>query len=214
MFYSLRKKISSESIPSLLILITFFMSGCAALIYQVVWQRYLFTALGVDVDSVTLIVSTFMLGIGVGGACGGWIADSFPRARLKVYAFCELMLACVGAASPLLFHGIQDFAATGVSYAGVSILSVALVFLPTFVMGLTLPVLTLYFDESLSNVGVSVGMLYFFNTLGAAFGAWLTANVFFMYLGLNASAWGAAVLNLLCFGIVCYCVIFLRRARL
>ena len=36
----------------ILISATFFASGCAALIYQLVWQRYLFTGLGVDIDEV------------------------------------------------------------------------------------------------------------------------------------------------------------------
>lgn len=62
-----------KKISSALIALTFFASGCAALVYQIVWQRYLFTGLGVDIDSVTLIVSSFMLGIGIGGALGaGW----------------------------------------------------------------------------------------------------------------------------------------------
>ena len=59
-----------KKLSSVLIALTFFASGCAALVYQVVWQRYLFTGLGVDIDSVTLIVSSFMLGIGIGGALG------------------------------------------------------------------------------------------------------------------------------------------------
>lgn len=183
-----------------LISATFFASGCAALIYQLVWQRYLFTGLGVDIDSVTLIVSTFMLGIGIGGALGGWLADQRPRERLRMYALAELALALIGFSSPWLFAGIQSFSAHGWSYGGVSAVAVATVLVPTTIMGTTLPLLTMYFDETLSNVGVSVGMLYFFNTLGAAFGAWLAASVLFVAWGLNASAWLAAATNLCCFG--------------
>lgn len=182
-----------------LIALTFFASGCAALIYQIVWQRYLFTGLGVDIDSVTLIVSTFMLGIGIGGALGGWLADSRPRDRLKMYALAELALAVIGVSSPWLFAGIQSLSGMGWHYGGVGVVAVAAVLVPTTIMGTTLPLLTMYFDEALANVGVSVGMLYFFNTLGAASGAWLTANVLFMTWGLNASVWLAAAINLCCF---------------
>ena len=184
----------------ILISATFFASGCAALIYQLVWQRYLFTGLGVDIDSVTLIVSTFMLGIGIGGGLGGWPADHWSRDRLRMYALAELALAVIGAFSPWLFAGIQSLSGYGWSYAGVSAMAVATVLVPTTIMGTTLPLLTMYFDETLSNVGVSVGMLYFFNTLGAAVGTWLTASVLFVSWGLNASAWLAAVTNLCCFG--------------
>jgi predicted membrane-bound spermidine synthase len=186
---------------SFLLLSTFFASGCAALIYQLVWQRYLFTGLGVDIDSVTLIVATFMLGIGIGGALGGWLADRRPHARLKMYAMAELALAVIGLSSPWLFSGVQSMGASGLSYGAVSVVAVVVVLLPTVIMGTTLPLLTLHFDETLANVGVSVGMLYFFNTLGAAFGAWLTANVLFMHWGLDASVWVAAAINLTCFGV-------------
>jgi MFS family permease len=188
------KKLTPSLIAS-----TFFASGCAALIYQVVWQRYLFTGLGVDIDSVTLIVSTFMLGIGLGGALGGWSADRWPHSRLRLYALAELALALMGSISPWLFSGIQSLSGQGWSYGGVGLLSVCIVLIPTTIMGTTLPLLTMYFDESLANVGVSVGILYFFNTMGAAFGAWLTAHVLFMDWGLNASAWLAALINLCCF---------------
>ena len=44
------------------LLLLFFVSGAAALIYQICWQRLLFESVGVDIESVTIIVSTFMLG--------------------------------------------------------------------------------------------------------------------------------------------------------
>ena len=44
----------------------FFISGFSALIYQVVWQRLLFAAFGVNIESVTVTVSLFMFGLGVG----------------------------------------------------------------------------------------------------------------------------------------------------
>jgi len=42
----------------------FFMSGFAALIYQIAWQRMLFTAFGVDLESITIIIAVFMAGLG------------------------------------------------------------------------------------------------------------------------------------------------------
>src|SRR5262249_6293057 len=49
----------------------FFLSGFAALIYQIVWQRVLFAAFGVNIESVTITVSLFMFGLGVGSLVGG-----------------------------------------------------------------------------------------------------------------------------------------------
>jgi predicted membrane-bound spermidine synthase len=44
----------------------FFLSGFSSLIYQVVWQKALSQIIGVDHVSVTLIISLFMLGLGLG----------------------------------------------------------------------------------------------------------------------------------------------------
>ena len=191
-----------------LLLVTFFLSGCAALIYQIVWQRYLFTGLGVDIDSVTLIVSSFMLGIGIGGALGGWVADNIPDQRLKIYAAAEFFLALIGFSSPWLFSMIQSLSGSGWSYAGVSLVSVLAVLVPTTIMGMTLPLLTVYFNDALQNIGASTGALYFFNTLGAAFGAWLTVEWLFVSWGLDQSAQLAASIN------ICCCILILSTSKI
>ena len=41
----------------------FFVSGFAALTYQIVWQRALFAIYGINIESVTVVVSAFMLGL-------------------------------------------------------------------------------------------------------------------------------------------------------
>lgn len=51
----------------------FLISGFAALIYQIVWQRSLFTAFGVNIESITIIVSIFMFGLGIGSLAGGFV---------------------------------------------------------------------------------------------------------------------------------------------
>ena len=43
--------------------VAFFLSGAAALVYQVVWQRILTLHTGIGVVSVSLIVAAFMAGI-------------------------------------------------------------------------------------------------------------------------------------------------------
>jgi predicted membrane-bound spermidine synthase len=187
-----------KKLPFALLLLTFFASGAAALIDQLVWQRYLFTGLGVDLDSMTLIVSTFMLGIGLGAAVGGELADRYPRDRVKMYAAAELVLGLIGLFSPLLFSRFHLLSEIGYSYPVVSILAMLCLLVPTAIMGITLPLLTMEFDEMLSNVGVSVGTLYFFNTLGASFGAWAVVNILFIDFGLGASSRLAGVTNLMC----------------
>lgn len=157
-----------------LLLASFFISGCSALIYQVSWQRALYGLIGVDMDSITIIVSVFMLGIGLGGMLGGWLSDRFPRQRLRWYAGIELSIALYGGASLWLLQVLQAGLAgsfLGDGAVGSAVASFGFLLLPTVLMGMTLPLLTMAFDERTANIGVSVGTLYFINTLGAATGA-------------------------------------------
>lgn len=172
------KKIRGLSLIDSLLLLSFFLSGCSALIYQVGWQRALYGVIGVDIDSITIIVSVFMLGIGFGGMLGGWIADRFPRQRIHFYAAVEFSIAVYGLFSLMMLTTIGDWlmraGGGGVLTAGAGF---TFFLLPTTLMGVTLPLLTLVFNEWRKNIGVSVGQLYFVNTFGAAAGAGLVPFV-------------------------------------
>ena len=165
---------------NMLLLLSFFISGCSALMYQVSWQRALYALIGVDMDSITIIVSVFMLGIGLGGMLGGWLSDRYPRQRLHWYAGIELSIALYGAASLWLLQVLQAWlegSFVGTGSVGSTVASFVFLLLPTVLMGMTLPLLTMAFNERTANIGVSVGTLYFINTLGAATGAALVPFV-------------------------------------
>jgi predicted MFS family arabinose efflux permease len=66
----------------------FFCSGMPALIYQIVWQRVLFSIYGVNAESVAVVVSAFMLGLGVGSLVGGWASTRYPQRAVAL--FCAL----------------------------------------------------------------------------------------------------------------------------
>lgn len=155
------------------LLSAFFVSGVCALVYQVCWQRSLFGVIGVDIDSITIVVSAFMLGIGLGGALGGWLSDRHPSRRLMIFAASELAIATYGAATTVLLPWM-DNAMVGAAWSSAearALTCFGFLVVPTVLMGMTLPVLTMAFNEGRTNIGVSVGTLYFVNTLGAALGA-------------------------------------------
>ena len=52
----------------------FLLSGFAALLYQIVWQRALYAIYGINIESVTMIVTAFMLGLGIGSLVGGIVS--------------------------------------------------------------------------------------------------------------------------------------------
>lgn len=173
----------------------FFISGFSALVYQVSWQRLLFTGFGVDLTSITLIISVFMMGLGVGAFFGGRIADKFSQKIILIFCLVELFIGIFGLVSYSLILGLQS-ALIHASLPVLSLFTFLLLLLPTFLMGLTLPLLTGYFNQFIDNIGQSIGTLYFYNTLGAAVGALATGFILFNHLTLSQTIQMAAVFNI------------------
>ncbi len=172
----------------------FFLSGIAALIYQIAWQRMLFTAFGVDLESVTIIISVFMAGLGVGAYYGGRIADRFPNHIIQFFALTEIGIGTFGIASPFLIEFVKEvFLHSNV--LAVALANFVLLLFPTFLMGSTLPLLTQHLNKYVNNVGNNIGWLYFTNTLGAATACILTGLVLFNYLTLTQVIYLAGVIN-------------------
>ena len=174
----------------------FFISGFSALIYQVCWQRLLFTGFGVDLTSVTIIISIFMVGLGMGAFYGGRMADKFKENSIFIFCLIELLIGVFGFFSSKLILLLQDHFVYS-SILKISFLNFILLLFPTFLMGSTLPLLTSFFNRFLNNVGESIGVLYFYNTLGAGFGALGTGFIFFNYIGLSETIYIAATLNVI-----------------
>src|SRR4029079_11242149 len=126
-----------------LLLILFIGSGCAALIYEIVWFQLLQLVIGSSVVSLGVLLGTFM-----GGMCLGSLL--LPRLLsprhypLRVYAALELGIGAIGLVilwgTPLLDGIYTAWAGSGLGgiffrgvVAGVCLLP------PTLLMGATLP---------------------------------------------------------------------------
>ena len=173
----------------------FFISGLSALIYQVCWQRLLFTGFGVDLTSITVIVSVFMAGLGIGAFFGGRIADKFSKNIIILFCLIEFGIGCFGLLSHHLILNLQDMLIHA-NMVMTALGSFILLLFPTFLMGTTLPLLTSFFNQHIQNIGDSIGQLYFYNTLGAAFGALATGFILFNQFTLSHTIYIAAMLNL------------------
>ena len=173
----------------------FFVSGVAALVYQVCWQRLLFSAFGVDIDSVTIIVSVFMLGLGLGALVGGDLADRHPTLALRFFALAELGIGTFGLFSPDLIRATGDLFVAAPQWQ-VAIANCLLLLLPTCLMGGTLPILVAHVTRLWGNVGKSIGLLYQVNTFGAAVGVAIVGFGWFLLFELDTAIRMAAILNI------------------
>src|SRR6202158_3194783 len=87
----------------------FFFSGFPALIYQLTWQRELFLIFGVNIESVTIVVTAFMLGLGLGSLVGGWLSKRRGIPLLPLLAAIELMTGAFGVFSLEIFDRVGEF---------------------------------------------------------------------------------------------------------
>jgi len=172
----------------------FFFSGFPALIYQLVWQRALFRIFGVNVESVTIVVTAFMLGLGLGSLAGGWLSRSERIPLLPLLAGIELATGAFGLVSLGVFDEVASLV-LGASLAVTAAASLALVIVPTLLMGATLPVLVGHLVRRTANVGSAVGVLYHVNTLGAGAACLVAAALLFPFLGMRGSLHAAVATN-------------------
>ncbi|MBI3500574.1 MAG: fused MFS/spermidine synthase [Bacteroidetes bacterium] len=178
----------------LIILLVFFLSGAAALIYQVAWQRLLTVYYGVGFYSVTLIVSIYMFGMGIGGYVGGKLSEKVKE-KIKLYLGIEILIGLFGVASPYILDFIGQKTA-GVNYFFTAVLLFLFLSLPTLLMGATLPLLVKIYNRIRKDFFRSVSRLYFVNTLGAASGALFATFFIISFFGLDTAVYCASALNL------------------
>lgn len=178
----------------------FVASGCAALIYEVVWFQQLGLSLGASAISLAIVLTSFM-----GGMCLG--SFSFPRFVSRqwhpfaVYACLELLLAVCGVlilwGLPAVGRFYWSFAQTGTADLFLRAFFALLILLPpTMLMGATLPAVSRAFESGPEGVAW-LGRFYSANTLGAVIGC-LTSGLYLLRVHDAATATAIAVgLNLL-----------------
>jgi len=178
----------------------FFASGFAALVYQVVWQRALFAIFGINMEAVTVVVTAFLLGLGLGSILGG-ILSRLVRHPLLVFALSEFGIAAFGVVSLDLFRRVGTSAVEQSAPASAAT-TFLLLLAPTLLMGMTLPLLVAYLVQRSGNVGRSTSLLYFVNTAGSGIAALASITLLLPHLGEHGSVRVAAVTNLIVGAIV------------
>ena len=178
-----------------ILMVLFFCSGFPALVYQLVWQRALFRIFGVNIESVTIVVTAFMLGLGLGSLLGGFVSKRRDIPLLPLLAFIEFLTGIFGIFSLSIFDAVGTLT-LGLPLATTACVTLALVIVPTLLMGATLPILVGHLAQRFGNVGQTVGKLYYVNTLGAGTACFIAAVLLFPFLGMQGSVYTAVFVNM------------------
>ncbi len=198
------KKIISHGLSektATLILVCFFLSGFTGLIYEILWTRMIVKIIGGAPFAVSIVLTVFMGGLGMGAYLAGRTIDRIrePIKLVKIYGILELVVGVCGLAIPLLLGAFEPVYAVIynrlfdhfmlynlLTFVGCSVL----LCIPVICMGATLPVLCKFYVTRLSHLGTHTGRLYGLNTIGAAFGALLCGFWLINLLGM----WGTLIL--------------------
>jgi predicted membrane-bound spermidine synthase len=155
----------------------------------------LFTTFGVNVQAVTVVVTAFLAGLGLGSLAGGRMSYGSDTALLRRFGYLELAVGLFGFISLAFFRWIGIVTAVLPSTArGLVVALIAMA--PTTLMGATLPILVAYSVRRTGNVGSSVGSLYFVNTAGSALAAFAASLALLPTLGELRTTLVAACVNL------------------
>ena len=181
----------------------FVFSGAAGLTYEVVWSRMLVQVFGVTAFAVSTVLVSFMGGMALGAALLGKWADR-ARRPLRMFAVLEAGIGLYALVLPFVLGAINQlyqvlFTALPDSFLLRSairfVLCIAVLMVPTVLMGGTLPALGQGLLRRRAAIGLGVGLLYFVNTLGAAAGCLLAGFALLPHLGLTRTTLLAAGIN-------------------
>lgn len=171
---------------------------------QVVWSKALGLIFGHTAYAVATVLAVFMAGLASGSA---WIGARSTRWKrpIAVYAWLEFGVAATAAFSLLGLAGVRAAYIAAYPYASGSVRALLLLrfagaavilFLPTFLMGGTLPVLVRGLTRSAPEMAARLSRLYSINTAGAVAGTFLAGFLFLPSLGLRLTLGIAVGLNL------------------
>lgn len=189
-----------------LLFLAFLLSGFSGLLYQVVWLRLAFSQFGVITPVLSLVLSVFMLGLGIGSIIAGKLSDRLsakPRAsNLVVYGAIEILIGLWAIAVPILFQvgantllPISDTSST--QYMFLSAIAITASILPgCILMGMTFPLVAGYLRNQQNSDTSGFSFLYLANVIGGMCGAALSAHVIIEIFGFRNSLWIGVAFNI------------------
>jgi spermidine synthase len=194
----------------------FFLSGLCGLMYQIIWTRVLGLVFGHTTFAISTVITAFMAGLALGSYVLGRWSDRIDEKRAPgresttwgaspqflMYGMLEAVIGAYCLLTPLLFKVIEliYLKCSGLPFYPLSLvrflLSMAVLIIPTFCMGGTLPLISKFLIRSHGEIGRKLGFLYFINTLGAVTGTVLAGFFLIRIFGISATLRSAAAINL------------------
>ncbi|HLC19007.1 MAG TPA: fused MFS/spermidine synthase, partial [Thermodesulfobacteriota bacterium] len=190
---------------NLIILFSFGLSGFCSLSYEVLWTRVFSLVLGSSVYAFTVMLATFLAGIGFGSILFAPVVDRLKRPLLWFAGF-EAIIGFTGLFSifiyrklPFIFYSLkgsfsgQFWLFQTIQFALCSLIMI----IPTLSMGAMFPLVGRLYTRGLSTVGKNIGDIYFTNTTGSIFGSFVGGFILIPVIGVQRGVIATAALNII-----------------
>jgi len=185
------------------------LAGFASLLYEVAWFRLMALILGASAFAFSVMLFSFLLGLGSGGWLGGPLADRLynkggQKRVLMGLAIIELSVAALTWATmwmygelPWLFVAVYDLTSASnlLLWTGKLLLAMTVMVPPAMLMGLAFPLLIRAAAGESLALGKPVGRIYGWNTIGAIFGAGLGGLLFLPWIFVRGTVLLAITVN-------------------
>ena len=181
-----------------LLLVLFIGSGCAALIYEVVWFQLLQLVVGSSAVSLGVLLGTYM-----GGMClGSLLLPRYVSARehpLRLYAIIEGGIGVCGLLVLLILPLLDHLYAVigGQGFFGIllrAVIAAICLLPPTLLMGASLPAIARYVESSPRGISW-LGFFYGGNIAGAVLGCLLAGFYLLRVYDMPTATYVAAAIN-------------------
>jgi spermidine synthase len=176
--------------PMALLLPAFALSGFFSMGYEVLWTKAIAFFVSNTAYAFSAMLTTFLFGLGLGGVLAGAFARRLKRVWLA-FGLIEVLIGTSALASIVIFAKLSfpgrfdNSSATPLWFKFAYAFLV--MFVPTVLMGLLLPLAGRLLVRRTAATGTGVGRLYAVNTLGCVMGAALVGLVLIPWLGIQRS---------------------------
>ncbi|HLW76133.1 MAG TPA: hypothetical protein VKS01_04090, partial [Bryobacteraceae bacterium] len=181
-----------------LLLLLFALSGCSALIYEIVWYQLLQLAIGSTAVSLGFLLATFMGGLCIGSI---WLPRRFRQHPARLFSTLEFGIAILAILVRIAIPLIDRLYVIGAEHGFPSMILRGLVssiclLPPTILMGASLPAMVRWIELNGERNEFEWATLYGVNTFGAVFGCLLAGFYLLRVYDTTIATFAAAALNL------------------
>jgi spermidine synthase len=187
-----------------IVCLLFFLSGAAALVYEISWSRQIGLLFGHTVHAAAVVLGSYFAGLAIGYAIGGKYARRVNP--LAAYGIVEIVAAVWALCFPTLLQEIQTAGwlplLTSSDPNAQSLLRGGACFLllipATAALGTTLPFIAEYFSRQKQSGFGLTSLAYGLNTLGAVVGVLSSSIILLVHVGVTRSSYLAAAISAAC----------------